>query len=99
MDSIESHLAAGKSEKGWGSAGPWLNPIAACQQRRLVESSREFRQPSGWLEFRRRRCLSGSGPLSTTPANIARSGTMSIEWRTAKTYQDILYHKADGIAK
>ena len=24
---------------------------------------------------------------------------MSIQWRTAKTYQDILYHKADGIAK
>ena len=24
---------------------------------------------------------------------------MSIKWRTAKTYQDILYHKADGITK
>ena len=24
---------------------------------------------------------------------------MSIQWRAAKTYQDILYHKADGIAK
>ena len=24
---------------------------------------------------------------------------MKLEWRSAKTYQDILYHKADGIAK
>ncbi len=24
---------------------------------------------------------------------------MSIEWQTAKTYEDIFYHKADGIAK
>jgi len=24
---------------------------------------------------------------------------MKIDWQTAKTYEDILYHKADGIAK
>ncbi|HEY9605047.1 MAG TPA: enoyl-CoA hydratase-related protein, partial [Allocoleopsis sp.] len=24
---------------------------------------------------------------------------MHIDWQTAKTYEDILYHKADGIAK
>mgnify|MGYP002786126853 FL=1 len=24
---------------------------------------------------------------------------MTVEWHAAKTYEDILYHKADGIAK
>lgn len=74
-------------KRGWG---------CSCEGWSFAEGHRCSKQFRGQPEIRLR--LRGLCPVDNVRENF-HADPMTPEWKVAKTYSDILYHKANGIAK